>query len=873
MNKLLKHPWLVVAIIAIITVFFAMQLPRLKLDNDLFNFIPRDDPARLAYQRVENVFGGQTNLVVGVRAAGGTVYDKTFLDKLGAFTTAIEELPHVDSVTGLTSADYLGGEGGSIVTSSLIPEDFSGTAEEITLIKEKLMSWDLYRGSLVSEDSAATQLIVTFAIAEGSNKGEEGKRIVYEGILKARANSGFEKKDVVISGMPVFAVIFSDNMRIDLAVLIPLVALVVIGSLAVSFRRLSGVLLPLVTVMVSAIWTMGLVALVGTPLTMIGTVIPVILMAVGSAYGIHAVNQYYEETAHTGESPTPEGRAKVVLFALSKVRVPIILAAVTTLAGFASNIVTTVRPIQQFGFYSSFGVLVAVAVALTLVPALLVIRKSSRSHAHDGSFVPKKDKLADFLAHTLGALSKRPKTVAILTLAFAGLSLWGTRSLIVDSALVEYFKPDAEAYKADLFFREKFAGTKSFTIVVRGKEKGDLNKVVALKAMDDLAVYLQSEFPEIGKIASYTQLVKRINQVINADESPDGLAQVKKTSAASASPAEEPEFGFGFGFDDDAAAQAAPEIAAMPDETNSQDAGVSIAMLQRALIDTKGDAPTVREFIESLQRAGNYKGAAYYEIPSDPKRYGLSTQEELASLVSNYLVLLASSSTKLSDDPFEPSSALMTLQMRATGNASTKKVAAAAMSFLKARLPEGYSAEAAGAAMIEQSLNDAVIINQAWSVGVSLLAVFLILVINYKSLAAGLIGLVPLGLTVLANFGIMGWLGIKLDISTALVSSLAIGIGIDYTIHYLSAYCREHAQSDDLATVRDRTMRGVGKAILFNAFSVGAGFLVLALSRFNPLMYLGILIAITMVVSSMAALIVLPIILDLSKPKFASRRT
>jgi hypothetical protein len=215
----------------------------------------------------------------------------------------------------------------------------------------------------------------------------------------------------------------------------------------------------------------------------------------------------------------------------------------------------------------------------------------------------------------------------------------------------------------------------------------------------------------------------------------------------------------------------------------------------------------------------------------------------------------------------------MTLQLRAVGNASTRKIATAAMRFLDARLPAGYTAEAAGPAMIEQSLNDSVIKSQAWSVGVSLIAVFLILVVSYRSIVAGLIGLIPLGLTLIANFGLMGWAGIKLDISTAMVSSLAIGIGIDYTIHYLSAYCRERSSCDDLALVRDRTIRGVGKAILFNAFSVGAGFLVLALSRFNPIMYLGILVAVTMVVSSLAALIVLPIILDIAKPKFTTRRT
>ena len=117
----------------------------------------------------------------------------------------------------------------------------------------------------------------------------------------------------------------------------------------------------------------------------------------------------------------------------------------------------------------------------------------------------------------------------------------------------------------------------------------------------------------------------------------------------------------------------------------------------------------------------------------------------------------------------------------------------------------------------------------------------------------------------------MGLFGIKLDLSTAMVGSVAIGIGIDYTIHYLIAYRHERRKTDNLETVAHNTMKGVGKAVLFNAFSVALGFLVLLLSRFTPMNFFGLLIAITMFTSSTASLTILPVLLNLFKPKFISR--
>lgn len=114
----------------------------------------------------------------------------------------------------------------------------------------------------------------------------------------------------------------------------------------------------------------------------------------------------------------------------------------------------------------------------------------------------------------------------------------------------------------------------------------------------------------------------------------------------------------------------------------------------------------------------------------------------------------------------------------------------------------------------------------------------------------------------------MGFMGINLDLVTSIIASLAVGVGIDYTIHFLTTYREERAKSDDLEWVTRETFRKSGHAIVTNAIAVGFGFLVLCLSKFIVLRFIGVLVAIVMFTSSILAMTVIPGILNQAQPKF-----
>jgi predicted RND superfamily exporter protein len=447
------------------------------------------------------------------------------------------------------------------------------------------------------------------------------------------------------------------------------------------------------------------------------------------------------------------------------------------------------------------------------------------------------------------------------------VSIFGTTKLVFDSAIIEFFSGETEVSRSDAFLRTEFNGTKTFNINVKGAQKGDLNDPQTLAAMDDLATYLQSEFPEVGKVISYSQFIKRINQVLNADEPAEGLRGTVETGSADSTEIEE----LGFGFEDAFSEPELTDPVMLDDSTFQLTRTDLLELLNQAYTLSDRQDIHASELLSLINRTVNYEGAAYYEIPMDPQRYNQADREGLKNLIGNYLILIGSGTEEWSDDALEPSQARMSVQLNSTGNIATGEIADAIFAYVADNFPEGVTVELAGLAFIEKGLVDLVVSSQMWNIFASLIMVFLIISLFFRSLWAGFLAVVPLSVSILVNFGLMGMSGIKLDVATSMVAAITIGTGIDYTIHFLVAFHRGRKIHGDFHAMMERTILTTGKAIMFNAVSVSAGFAVLVFSAFNPLKNLGLLIAITMLTSSFVSLTLLPVLLDLLKPKFLDK--
>ncbi|MDR1326100.1 MAG: MMPL family transporter [Treponema sp.] len=925
MQRFFKHPCLVVAVIAAITVFFAAQLPRAELDNNNYRFVPEADPARLASVKIDETFGNSLAIIVGLEREYGTVLDPEFLERLREYAGRMDEIEATGTINSIMTTDYITAEGDTITVENLVPDDFTGTPEEVVGLRKKLLSWDLYERALFSDDFTATQILIPLEI-DSEEAGSQVARNVFHTVRDTAYEMFDGMAKVYIAGLPVISSEINESVKTDLTYLIPLVVIVVLVILFLSFHGFAALALPLITVIVAVIWSIGAMPLFGVKLSILSTVLPVILVAVGSAYGIHVVTHYMGDVGARGAGgkKLSDAEHRELVFALlRKIGKPVMLAALTTFAGFFSFCFTAVLPIREFGYFASFGVISSFVVAITLIPALLIIRGpkpmvKARKHEgardplaatarkHEGARDPltatarrnegardplavkarenegARDPLSEAIADSFLSVARKKRFVLVVTGIVTAFSLYGVSKLIIDNAFIEYFKPNTDVRQSDVFIREKFGGTKVVNVVVEAEDSATLLMPEVLSALDNMKAYLEERVPNVGKLIGFTDMVKRTNQVFNADESPEGLAPVSASNrdADFGFGDDAGDDGFGFGFGDEetdsgfgfwdegggiAGALASEEGDAPMNVVSPQKLAVDIALLGKAVASPEMSAA---DLVWEAKKLVNYEGAAYYEIPADAARYGKTNSAELSMLVSNYLALLSGNISDYANNPLEPTAIRTTIQLRTTGDADTKAVIARIRSYIDANFPKTVKVSIGGPALVESALSGLVVQSQIVSVAVSVVMVFIIIAVSNKSLIAGLIGSLPLLISILVNFAVMGFLGIKLNLGTSLVASVSVGIGIDYTIHFIDAYKREYRASGGGGDFLRRAFAWSGKAIIINAASVGAGFAVLAFSQFVILSDLGLLIALTMFTSALISLTVIPALLSVINPRF-----
>jgi len=703
----------------------------------------------------------------------------------------------------------------------------------------------------------------------------------------------------------------------DVKYLIPFIILILFLALFLFFRKILPVILIMLTVSISTIWSVGLMAMLGIKMTLVSTVIPVLLLAVGSAYGIHILSHYYDYLSEE-ENPDLKRKQELVYKTVESMGKPVFLAGLTTVAGFGSLATSKIVPIKNFGLFTALGIFVAFMIAILMIPSLLLIINRKRKSFDDQNFsgVNHFEKL---IVKLHNFYSQKSISLILVIFLVVIISLVGMDRIIIDSPLINMFKEDTEIRQADNFINNNFAGSSILTVLVEGNEKGSLTDPEILKSMEEMQNYLVDNNQEVGKASSISTFIKRMNRVMHYPETEENKQEAVESKKENSQDSEEASSSFynetdnnsetassSFYRDSEAdnsdgtssfysSSESASENSSSSFYSQDQDNQSAesenqilienkgpdtekklseyqlVALFNSALAEAESLDLSSEEFVELINKKLNYKGARYNEIPYDLSKYPAQDRQGLKNLVSQYLLLYSGSLDDMINDQLEPDKARMLIQLNDPSNIVTARIKKDILDYGNKNFPEEYDLSIAGHANMSLAANELIIGSQINSIIVSFIIVFIIVALAYKSIIAGVYGVIPLAFSLLINFALMGYTGIKLDIGTAMVASVAIGIGVDYTIHFLDKYHENRLKTDDLHLVTRNTLISTGKAIIFNALSVAAGFLVLLFSNFYPLVYLGLLIAVTMFTSSLASMTILPLMLKIFKPKFIAK--
>ncbi len=731
-----KYRWFIIFCVCVLTLFFAYSLKDLRINPDFVSYLPESDEAVRLAKYIGNKYGGNLTAIVAIET--DDVFKVETLKKIYELTEKLKNVDGLSYVTSLTSViDIRGTEEGLEIGRliDVVPEN----EEDLKRLKDYVLSKDLYK-NIVSRDAKVT--LIMCKLQEGVDKVKVAKEI-----KKVVEGEGLNEK-IYYGGLP-FQMIDMNKLIIDdLKFLSPLVGVVIILILFLSFRNLRGVVLPFLSVVISTIWTLGVMSILGVPLTIISNSIPVILMAVGSAYGIHIVNKFREDV----DIIDLKERAKVTITEVGKA---VFFAGITTIAGFLSFVWGSyLIMIREFGIFTSVGVLFAMIISLALIPSILSLLKPEGKTDRVLKVYDKK-----FPLELTRLILKTRYLIFAFSVIIVIIGGFGIFKITREVSILEYFKPKTNVRATEEMLKRNFGGSLPLYILV----KGDIQDPEVLNKMKNVEDFLKS-LEDVHNPQSIVDVIEEMNYVMGEGRR----------------------------------------------------------------------IPDAREKVSNLIFL--VEGEEIFEQLVSPDK-----DEAIIQAMVTY-----ASSTKISElvkkiqEHFNSISA---------GNDIVKF-------------------EQTGMPLIYRHLDDAIIRSQVQSLILALIFIFLVMTAQLKTFWGGLIGIVPVTLTIALIYGFMGYFNIPLDIATVLIASVSLGIGIDYSIHFMNKLKIELNESDFLEEAIGKVLGTTGVAILINVLSVSLGFIVLVFASVIPLQRFGIMILLTMFLSGGATLVLLPAIILTLRPKF-----
>lgn len=490
-NLVVHRPKIVLLLLFLITAFFAYHAQHISLDSSVESLLPKNDPDKEYYDGVRELFGSDEVGVVGLIT--DNVYTPEVLQKIKRLTEGIGKVDGVEDVLSLTSA--LDPIVDVVDPPPLIPR-IPSTPAGLEELKNKLADRPIYIKNLVSPDGKAAAISIFFADMSDDEFISRG----IDGQIQAIVNKEDGPEKLYYTGLPHFKVYSAEALGGDLNRFVPLILIFIVVVLFICFRSLRGVLLPALTVIISLIWTLGIMVLTDAGLSLGSIALPPLLLVLGTAYSLHVIAEYYE-LAQPGR-PVDE----VVRETLRKTLPPIFLTALTTVLGFLSLVVNRIVSIQEMGLYSSVGITIAFILSVLLVPALLAL--ISLPSRPEEAYSP----TISSLLQRLGRVDIRHRGAIIgAGILIILLSVWQLFSIQVDSNFQSFFRERDPIRQATDAINRHLVGSMAFYVVIDSEEIDIMKKWDTLRRIKDLQRYIDS-LPGVDKTVSFVDYCELLDR-------------------------------------------------------------------------------------------------------------------------------------------------------------------------------------------------------------------------------------------------------------------------------------------------------------------------------------------------------------------------
>ncbi|MEW6008781.1 MAG: efflux RND transporter permease subunit [Candidatus Omnitrophota bacterium] len=746
-----KFPKTTIALFLIITVFFAAQFPKMKIDTDPENMLEQKQADRIFYDKVKKEFGIHDLLVVGIVDEKG-IFNQDTLKRIAKVTDDILKIKGViiEDVVSLRTSDNVTSEGGTLVVKRFM-EEVPQNQEEIENLKKALYGNPFFVDKIISRDGTATSIYIPI---ESKNQSYRISKEV-EKILKKELAP---EQKYYLAGLPVAEDTFGHEMFVQMGITAPLAGFFIMILLFLIFRMGIAVIPPMLDAMLSVIWTMGLLIGLGFTVHIMSSMIPIFLMPIALLDDIHILSGFFDRY------PLIKDKRKTLILTMKDLYRPMFFTSITSAVGFGSLALADIPPVRVFGLFVAFGIMAAWLFTHTIVPAFIMLMNEEKLAA----FLEKRQKRASILDKILKAFGRfsfhRSKAILLASPLVLVLGIIGIYQIHINDNPVKWFKPKHKIRIADDVMNKSFGGTYMAYLAAEGDKEDVIKRPEAMSYLDKLQSHLEG-LKIVGKTSSVADIVKRINYVLHDENK---------------------------------------SFNTVPD--NQQEIGQYLFLFSMT-----GDPNDLDNFLDYSSQKAN-----------------------------------------------------IWIQMKGGDNTQMREVEHSAYDFMKENAPpKDITIRWSGLTYINKVWQNLMVWGMLKAVLGSFVIVFLLMVLEFRSLRLGIISMLPLTIAIVSSYGLVGFAGKDYDMPIAVCGALALGMAIDFAIHYLQRFKAAYREFKDLEATNTFMAGEPYRAIMGNAIVISLGFLPLITSTLTPYVTVGTFFALLMVFSTLATLILLPAIMRL----------
>ena len=892
-NSILLRPVASIAFVILIAIAMAFGLPNFKLDASADSLTLENDTALAYYRESLQKYGSSDFLVVTYTPYTGDLFDDKSLQTLDKMHKELEKVDGVASVLSMMNVPLLYSPKITVSQLKDPPRTLSLPNIDKDMVRKEFLESPIYKNLILSKDGQTTAILATMKLdneylslvnardtlrikrdADGLTSKETieledvSKKFLDYRTLRAaeerervadiRERMSKFKGDaqVFLGGPSMITADMVDFIKSDLKIFGAGILLFIIATLAVIFRQLRWVVLPLITCVLAVEIILGYLSWIDWRLTVISSNFVSLLLIITLALTIHLIVRY-RELLRDGPD---RSQLDLVRDTVRHMILPCVYTVLTTVVAFVSLVVSDIRPVIDFGWMMTMGIILALFLAFIIIPAgMMILGKAKNTDSGDNS--------ASFTLRFSNFTEKFGGVVLSLALIAGIASAWGMSQLQVENRFIDYFRSHTEIHQGLALIDEKLGGTTPLEIILNAppaEDDGSLSFDEIMATSGDSSTSAADDpYGDPFGGAYENSGEEDISKDKEAYDPFAGMYEDEENAPVSEN--EEAYDPFAGMYEDEEFTESTDSFA------DSDIIGVTqVDVVEDSYWLTSAGIEDIRKihlYLESLPEIGKVDSlVTVTDVASDLSGHKLNDLE-----LAFMSLMLSQENKELLLDPYideKNNQARITMRVNETqGELNRQELLERIRSY--AINDAGFTEEQVnftGILVLYNNMLQSLFHSQIMTMGTVFLGIMTMFMILFRSISISLIAITPNFLAAGVVLGGMGIAGIPLDMMTITIAAITVGIGVDHAIHYITRFKREFEVDRDYVASMHRAHASIGRALFYTAITIIMGFSILALSNFIPSVYFGLLTALAMLAALLGSMTLLPKLILIFKP-------